>query len=91
MRPISLREAAGIANMSESHLSYIFKKETGKSFVEFMTSLRIEKAVELLRTTSLTNAEIARQVGYDNINYFGRAFKKVTGFSPTRYKEIVKK
>lgn len=91
MHPISLGEAARIACMSESHLSYLFKKETGHSFVEYMTGLRIERASELLRSTDLTRAEIAQQVGYENINYFSRAFKKVTGVSPTQYKEIVKK
>ncbi|TBL79359.1 response regulator transcription factor [Paenibacillus thalictri] len=83
---ISLNGAAAIANMSPSYLSSIFKRETNKSFVEFLTEIRMEKAAELLIQTDLPSYLIAEQVGYENINYFGRAFKKEMGVSPSQYR-----
>jgi len=83
---LTLKQAADIARMSESYLSYLFKKETGKGFVEFLNELRIERAAGLLRDTHLPSYAIAEKVGYENINYFGRIFKKVKGMSPKRYR-----
>lgn len=83
---LSLNGAAAIAGMSPSYLSSIFKRETGRSFVEFLTAIRMEKAAELLCRTDLPSYLIAEKVGYDNINYFGRAFKKEKGVSPSQYR-----
>lgn len=84
---ISLKSAAKVANMSESYLSYLFKKETNQSFVEYLTEIRMKKAAKLLKTTAMASYEIAELIGYENINYFGRTFKKVMGVSPTQYRE----
>jgi len=83
---ITLSSASRYINMSESYLSSMFKKETGMSFVEYLTRLRIEKAAELLKTTDMPSYLVAEKVGYDNINYFGRSFKKVMGVSPSHYR-----
>lgn len=83
---ITLGSASRYVNMSESYLSSIFKKETGMSFVEYLTRLRMEKAAELLKTTDMPSYLVAEKVGYDNINYFGRSFKKVMGVSPSHYR-----
>lgn len=83
---MSLKQAARMTKLSEGHLSYLFKKETGTGFVDYVNGLRIDKAAELLRTTHLPSYEIAGRVGYDNINYFGRIFKKIKGMSPKRYR-----
>jgi two-component system response regulator YesN len=85
---LTLNDAAGIANMSPSYLSTMFKRETGKSFIELLTEIRMEKAAELLRQTDLPSYLIAEKVGYDNINYFGRTFKKEKGVSPSQYRSI---
>jgi two-component system response regulator YesN len=85
---LTLNDAAGIANMSPSYLSTMFKRETGKSFIELLTEIRMEKATELLRQTDLPSYLIAEKVGYDNINYFGRTFKKEKGVSPSQYRSI---
>lgn len=84
---ITMKSAARMVNMSEGYLGQLFKKQTGKSLSEYVTELRIEKAAELLRTTDLPAYAIAEQVGYDNFNYFGRLFKKVTGVNPTVYRD----
>ncbi|MDR6550537.1 response regulator [Paenibacillus qinlingensis] len=84
---ITLSSAAKLVNMSESYISHLFKKETDISFIEFLTTVRMNKAAEYLHSTHLPSYLIAEKVGYDNINYFGRAFKKVMGVSPSEYRE----
>ncbi|WP_010276081.1 response regulator [Paenibacillus senegalensis] len=83
---LSLKKAARLVNMSESYLSFLFKKEMNISFTEYMNQLRIEKAAELLLDTDLPSYRIAEEVGYENNNYFGRVFKKVKGISPQQYR-----
>lgn len=83
---ISLRTAADIVNMSESYLSYIFKKETGTGFTDYLNQLRVDKAAHYLMNSQLPVYEIALEVGYENINYFGRIFKKIKGVSPQKYR-----
>lgn len=83
----SLKQAAEMSNVSEGYLSFLFKKETGTGFTEYVNGLRIDKAAELLRETHLPSYTIAEKVGYDNVNYFGRIFKKIKGVSPKRYRK----
>ena len=83
---ISLNEVAAYVSMSGSHFSMIFSRETGETFVEYLTRQRIKKATELLRTTSLKAKEIAFEVGYNNQHYFYLVFKKVSGVSPTEFR-----
>ena len=71
--------------ISTSHLSSIFKEETGETFMEFLIRIRMEKAKELLEHTSLKNYEIAERVGFADPHYFGISFKKMTGKTPTEY------
>lgn len=73
--------------MSTSYFSMVFKTYTGETFVEYLTRVRIEKAMELLRTTSLRTYEIAHEVGYADPHYFSLAFKKATGMTTTEYRE----
>ena len=83
---ISLNTVAAEVGVSSSYFSSIFKQETGQSFVEYLTKLRIDKACELLRCTTLRSAEIGERVGYNDPHYFSATFKKVTGVSPKDYK-----
>lgn len=87
---LSLMKAARIVNLSEGYLSALFKKETGTGFIEYVNRLRIEKAEQLLRETELPSYVIGEQVGYENNNYFGRIFKKLTGLNPMEYRAIHK-
>ena len=73
-------------NVSSAYFSTIFKKETGKTFVRFLTDYRMEQAVNLLMTGNDKTYMIAEKVGYAEPNYFSYVFKKQYGMSPSKYK-----
>ncbi|MCD1261769.1 response regulator [Paenibacillus athensensis] len=83
---ISLKLAADRLKLNESYLSYLFKKETQIGFSEYINQLRVDKAAELLLHTDLPGYAIAERVGYENVNYFGRIFKKIKGLSPQQFR-----
>lgn len=72
--------------VSAAYFSTVFKKETGKTFVKFLTDYRMEQAVELLLSGSEKTYVIAEKVGYSDPNYFSYAFKKQFGMAPSKYK-----
>lgn len=83
---ISLKELAEIAGMSRTYFSALFKKLNGLSPWDYITIRRIEKSVELLKTTGDTVLEIACRCGYNSTANFNRAFKKITGRVPGDYR-----
>lgn len=83
---LSLNMISGHIGISPSYFSSIFKQETGQSFVEYLTKVRIDKACELLKCTTLRTSEIGERVGYNDPHYFSSTFKKVTGLSPKDFK-----
>lgn len=84
---LNLNMVAEYVNFSPSHLSAIFSQETGKTFIKYLTDLRIKKAKELLRCTSMRSSEICEAVGYKDPHYFSYLFKKNVGLSPIEYRE----
>lgn len=84
---ISLTDVANYINISKNHLSYLFKKEIGQTFSDYLIQVRIQKAKELLNFSSGSSiGEIAERVGFNDTGYFSKVFKKATGFSPYNYK-----
>lgn len=73
-------------NVSAAYFSTIFKREVGMSFVAYLTKIRLEHALELLRTTEDKTYIIASRVGYMEANYFSYVFKKQYGISPSKYR-----
>lgn len=86
-RDLSLDEVSREVNISPYYFSKIFKDETGETFIEYLTQVRIAKAKDLLSHTNYSMKEICTMVGYADPNYFSRSFKKNVGVSPTEYKE----
>lgn len=77
--------------LSPYHLSRLFKEEKGENFINYVTSLRLEKAKKLLENPSLIIKEISTGVGYNDQNYFTKLFKLKFGLTPTEYRETVVK
>ena len=74
-------------HLSPAYFSTIFKKETGVSFINYLTDIRMEEAIRLLNTTDSKTSIIGQAVGYLEPNYFSYVFKKKFGVSPTRYRK----
>ena len=83
---LSVDEVCRKLNVSAAYFSTIFKKETGKTFVRYLTDYRMEKAVNMLMTGNEKTYVIAEKVGYAEPNYFSYVFKKQFGMSPSKYK-----
>ncbi|MBO5372451.1 MAG: response regulator [Lachnospiraceae bacterium] len=83
---ITLNRVAGVANVSANHFSALFSQEMGQTFIEHLTSLRMNKAKELLRCTDKRSGEIALEVGYKDPHYFSFLFKKTQGCTPSEYR-----
>ncbi len=83
---LSLTQVAHAVNISPAYFSSIFSHETGETFIEYLTKVRIEKAMELLCTSSLRTTDIAFEVGYHSTNHFGKMFKRLVQLSPREYR-----
>jgi two-component system response regulator YesN len=84
---LTLKSICHYVNMSTSYFSSVFKAHTGKTFIEYLTCVRMEKAKELLKYSTLKTYEIASNVGYGDPHYFSALFKKHTGDTPTEYRQ----
>lgn len=83
---VTLEAAAESMGMSAFYFSRQVKAATGKTFLEYFTAYRMEKAKNRLRTTELPVAEVGRSVGYPDSNYFTKVFKRATGCTPSVYR-----
>lgn len=87
---IGLQDIADHVSMGISSVSNIFKEETGNTVYDYLTTLRIDKACQLLRNSQLKVADIATLVGYQNENSFIRAFRKNKSITPGKFRESYK-
>lgn len=83
----TMTEVANYVNINTDYFCKIFKKETGENFNTYLTKYRIEKAIYYLTESEMKVYEVGEKVGYPNMSYFSRVFKKVTGVSPFFYKK----
>lgn len=83
---ITLSSVAEHLHMNTSYVSSLFKLKTDVSFTQYLTDIRIQNALMLVRTTNKSAAEISELVGYSNPNYFIKVFKKVTGSTISEYR-----
>ncbi len=86
--PLSLEEVSAQAGFSSSYFSTLFRKETGKNFLEYLIDVRIEEAKKLLRKSGSTIEQIGKAVGISDYKRFAKTFKKITGISPKEYRKL---
>lgn len=83
---LSLDTVCSELGVSNSYFSSVFKKETGKAFISYLTDYRMDHAANLILETNEKSYKIAEQVGYQDANYFSYVFKKRFGMSPSKYR-----
>lgn len=86
MNHIQISDVAALVCLSENYFSYMFSKEMGEPFVNYLQKVRIEKAKELLRSSPMHWADVGEQVGFRNAKYFTKIFKKYTNLTPSQYR-----
>ncbi len=86
-RDISLDDVSREADISPYYFSKLFKQETGKNFIEYLTEARLRHARDLLKNSQYSIKEICARSGYSDPNYFSRIFKKSEGVTPSEFRE----
>lgn len=85
--PLDLAALAAIAHVSESHFSRVFKATFGETPHRYLQRRRIERAMTLLRDHDRSVTEVALAVGYDSLGTFSRTFRRVTGRTPSDFRD----
>ncbi len=83
---VSIQDLADLTSVTPNYASQLFKEETGFTFSNYLTSLRIHQAALLLLHTDMPIFLVANQVGYRDYFYFAKVFKRLTGFTPSAYR-----
>lgn len=86
-RQIKLKDLAEIYHINKNYASLLFKKHTNMSYSDYLNSLRLNHAKELLVSTSMSIAEVAENSGYSDYFYFSKLFKKTFGITPAQYRK----
>lgn len=86
---LSLSEVAANLFLSPHYLRQLFRQETGSSFVEYVSEVRMQRALQLLRDPTLKIQDIAEKVGFEEQRYFSSCFKKYCQMTPTEYREAI--
>jgi AraC-like DNA-binding protein len=84
---ISLNDAAAAAMLSPNYLAHLLKKQTDRTFTDLVTERRLERAKELLLTSSIRIGDIALQCGFSDADYFSRRFRQLIGVTPRQFRE----
>jgi two-component system response regulator YesN len=87
-KPVTLDELAREVYLNPVYLSIIFKKETGENIKDYLKDYRMDEARKLLKNSRYNISEISLKVGYRDVKYFSRLFKKSFGVKPTEYRKL---
>ncbi|NMA69430.1 MAG: helix-turn-helix transcriptional regulator [Desulfitobacterium sp.] len=87
---LSLDEVVDYLKLNKTYFCKLFKENTGKTFSQYVNELRVEYSKKLLEETNLSILDIALAVGYNNSNYFHKAFKERLGVTPYNYRQLTK-
>jgi two-component system response regulator YesN len=83
---LTIEFVSSLFYMNRSYCSHLFKEKTGDNFVNFLNTVRLDKAKQLLKDTDKKLYYISKAVGYDNVKYFFRVFKKYEKITPEQYR-----
>lgn len=86
--PLSLEIVSDVIGFNPAYFSTLFKKETGKSFMEYIMELRVQNAKNILVSTDMTLSQVSGEVGYSDFKYFTKIFKRITGLTPSEYRRL---
>ena len=84
---LTVKKLASYVYLTPTYLSSLFKKETGKTISEYITEVRISKSLEYLSDHRVKLYEIAKRTGYSDANYYSKAFKKIKGMTPSKFRK----
>jgi len=85
-RPLTLEQLARTAHLSKNQLLRVFREATGRTPVQFLLRVRLDRAARLLRDSAMNVTQVASAVGFADPNYFSRRFREAMGVSPTAYR-----
>lgn len=89
MHEFSMQDVARVMNYSEAYFCKLFKQCFGQNFTSYLTEYRVNEAKKMLEQPTVNIKEIGRAVGYGDANYFAKVFKRITGHSPTEYRQEI--
>lgn len=87
---LTLQSVADTVHLSKSYFSLLFKKQTGRNFIDYVIELRIREAKRLLAQDDSRIYDVAQGAGFKDVKYFSKVFKKGTGLTPVEYRESLK-
>src|SRR5690606_8623293 len=87
---LSLQVLRQHVHLSKNYFSNLFKREMGEGVIDYITKVRLERAKALLRNTDLKSSEVGILIGISDSKYFSKLFKKMTGVTPSEYRDGVK-
>lgn len=85
---LTLEQVSAAAGLSPAYFSTVFKKDTGMTFLEYLSGVRMDAAKQLLKETNRTIADICAAVGYSDVRYFTKSFTRYSGLKPNEYRKL---
>ena len=88
---VSIRDFCNKYHANASYIGYLFRKETGIYFNDYINQIRISQSIQILKNTTIKISEVATMCGFNNTSYYILCFKKQTGISPAKFRQLLRK